>query len=183
MNNLDKLLSKQIGILGDFVSKRSPKLPAYSDIIKNTDLMLEEYNKMRDDTTKEYEHYFVTIMATSYFLCGRKEMSSKLARKLDRTQNMDAGGLEYLLIWLLQYNYRDENYCESEIIESEYLKPIILDIMELVVTHTYRHNCSDFLLEMAKMLEDYVYNFGNPRELFFGDIIKSMLLYIIKQYR
>jgi hypothetical protein len=176
MTNLNKLTADQGVMLQKFANLTlSEQMSVKPEMLKNADLMFKKYSKNPFwylDHDMKYMNYLVTIIASSYFLCDNVDLSVKLARTISKQVDLDAQGLEYILIWLLQADY-DNDY----VIGTASLKIEIIQATKLFINI---NDESDELLKVAhRNLYNYLYH-GSPREKLFANIIQAVIIKTIE---
>lgn len=168
-----ELLILTIGILGDLTAHYNRNTIVDFEVVKSNLQFAARYfdayleSKLNNDISL----YLIILGSASYYLCGLPGSSKVLAKRINESSiNIDAGGLENLLIWLLNNDYT-ESKKESK---SKYDKYII-EISSLVKLFFDSGLGEKDLLKACKNLRALVYENGTPRQLLISDIISAII--------
>ena len=169
------LFPLSIGLLGDFASainREEPYLDHHSKLRSNLLFSARFFDSYLQSKLNETpDPYFVILGSASYYLCDLPGSASVLAKWINGDcPDLGGDGLESLLLWLLQGNFRT-NFDGSEGLFGRIIDEISKGILRFFEAGKGEGN----LLELATELRESVYDFGTPRQLLFGDVIAAVL--------
>jgi hypothetical protein len=171
-----RLFALSVGLLGDGSATRNR---SKSDSDENVDLehdmnfSAQFFNAYFESKLNEtIDPYLLLLGSASYYLCNLPGSSSVLSNGIrhDDFSSLDAGGLEYLLILLLQGDFSQKLAISPNKFSvyvngiSEYLKIFFEDGTNKPV-----------LIELSNLMRNKVYEYGTPRELLIGDVTSAVL--------
>lgn len=170
-----RLFTLSIGVLGDLAA-------AINREGLDSDLLLEMRANLlfsarffdsyiQSKLNEILDPYLVLIGSASYYLCDLPGSASVLANSIDRgCPDLDAGGLENLLLWLLKADL--ETHFDGT--EGPFGKSI--DEISKWICQFFKKGYGEAtLLGLATKLRNTAYQFGTPRQLLFGDVIAAVL--------
>lgn len=170
-----RLFTLSIGVLGDLAA-------AINREGLDSDLLLEMRANLlfsarffdsyiQSKLNEILDPYLVLIGSASYYLCDLPGSASVLANSIDRgCSDLDAGGLENLLLWLLKADL--ETHFDGT--EGPFGKSI--DEISKWICQFFKKGYGEAtLLGLATKLRNTAYQFGTPRQLLFGDVIAAVL--------
>ncbi len=173
--DLSKLFVMTIAILGDAAARINS-----DENILDYKVNLNEYLQfsaqffdcyIESKLNNHIDYYLTLISSASYYLCDLPGSSLVLSKKLS-IQRHDLGccDLDQLLLWLLKGDFStpipsnlDEKY-------SQYITKLSKLLSVYYATGIRENEIQEVLTTIRSM----VYLTGNPRELFFGDIIVAV---------
>ena len=172
--NPTRLFHISIALLGELAAaiNRGEESPfSESELKKN--LIFSAYffdAYLQSKLNSAYDAYVLLLGAASYYLCDLPGSSSVLTQKLQNGEiNLDAGGLENLLLFLLRGDWQidiDENSTYGE-----HIAAVIGGVRQFFQNGTGEEK----LLEFAVNLRREVYESGTPRQLLFADVTIAVL--------
>jgi len=169
-----RLCRLAIGILGDLTAETSrgvrPKeLDELRQRLSFSARFFDSYLQSR--LNQELDSYLILLGSASYYLCGFPGSSRVLASWIGgQCPDLQAGGLEHLLFWLL----RGEPSLPVEVTQEPFARHVRL-ISDCLSRFYENGTGEDELLSASQMLRTSVYSFGSPRELLFGDTIAAII--------
>ncbi len=171
----NKLFTISIGLLGDFAATINRE-ESESDSLaeKKTNLLFSARffdSYIQSKLNETLDPYLVLLGSASYYLCDLPGSASVLAKHSDGDcPDLDGGGLEDLLLWLLKSDLGI--YFDGV---EEPFGELIDGISKWILQFFEKGNGEKNLLNLATKLRDVVYEFGTPRQLLFGDVIAAVL--------
>ena len=170
-----KLFTISIGLLGDLAAaiNRDEPDPDFLSELRNNLLFSARFfdSYLQSKLNETLDPYLVLLGSASYYLCDLPGSASVLAKRIDGgCPDLDGDGLEDLLLWLLQADF-GTNFDGSEGPFGEFIDGISKWILQFFEDGTGEGN----LLDLATKLREFVYEFGTPRQLLFGDVIAAGL--------
>jgi len=171
----NKLFTISIGLLGDFAATINRE-ESESDSLaeKKTNLLFSARffdSYIQSKLNETLDPYLVLLGSASYYLCDLPGSASVLAKHSDGDcPDLDGGGLEDLLLWLLKSDLGI--YFDG--VEDPFGE-LIDGISKWILQFFEKGNGEKNLLNLATKLRDVVYEFGTPRQLLFGDVIAAVL--------
>ncbi len=170
-----KLFTITIGLLGDLAAAINREEPAPGSLSEmKTNLLFSARffdSYLQSKLNETLDPYLVLLGSASYYLCDLPGSASVLAKRIDGGYpDLDADGLEDLLLWLLQADL-GTYFDGTEGPFGEFIDGISKWILQFFEDG----NGEDNLLDLATKLRDAVYEFGTPRQLLFGDVIAAVL--------
>lgn len=173
--DLSRLFVMTIAILGD-ASVRINSDEKELDDQENSNEYLQFSAQFFDSyiaskLNNNIDYYLTLISSAAYYLCDLPGSSLVLAKKSAiRIQDLGCFDLDKLLLWLLKGDFEtpippptDEKY-------SRYL----IQLSHLVSAFYATGIRENEIHEVLTIIRSMVYSTGNPRELFFGDIIVAV---------
>jgi hypothetical protein len=175
--NPSKLFSLAIGILGDFAYKINKKEPSIEELLelrqnlRFSSRFFDSY--LNSGLDKTIDTYLILIGSATYYLCDLPGHSYVLGKKLyDIKFVLDAEGLEYLLLWVLNQNFDFDT-------NSTYNKYVPL-IYEAFNNFVKDGKNEDNILILLKYFRNYVYTNSSARCLLFADVISAIIIFKLK---
>ena len=170
-----KLFTISIGLLGDLAAaiNREEQDPGSLAELKTNLLFSARFfdSYLQSKLNKTLDPYLVLLGSASYYLCDLPGSASVLAKRIDSDcPDLDGDGLEDLLLWLLQAGLGP--YFDGE---KGPFGGFINEILQCILQFFEDGNGEDNLLDLAKKLRYFVYEYGTPRQLLFGDVIAAVL--------
>jgi POLQ-like helicase len=173
--NPAKLFSISIGMLGDLaaaINWHESDPDSLSELRNNLLFSARFFDSyLQSKLNEELDPYLVLVGSASYYLCDLPGSSSVLAKRIGNDcPDLDGGGLEDLLLWLLQADL--STYFDG------WEGPIgkyIDGISRLVLQFFENGTREEDLVDLAAKLRSEVYESGTPRQLLFGDVIVAVL--------
>ena len=170
-----KLFTISIGLLGDLSAtiNRNELDTDFLAELKNNLLFSARFfdSYLQSKLNDALDPYLVLLGSASYYLCDLPGSASVLAKCIDGDcPDLDCGGLEDLLLWLLQADL-GTYFDGTEGPFGEFIDGISKWILQFFEDGTGEDN----LLDLAAKLRESVYEFGTPRQLLFGDVIAAVL--------
>lgn len=170
-----KLFPISIGLLGDLAA-RSSHHDAQPEILAELRKSLrfsahffDAYIQSRLD--EALDPYVIILGAASYYLSELPGSSNVLACRLGEDYpDIEAGGLDDLLAWLLQGDV-SMFFIESEGI----FGPYIDSISEVMVDFFANGSGEDSLINLCEKMTTVAYASGTPRQLLFADVISAVV--------
>ncbi|HEN3291967.1 TPA: DEAD/DEAH box helicase [Yersinia enterocolitica] len=175
-----KLLITTIGILGDLSASEAREEREVEEAHDHEDLKSELISVgqyfdalIQSHLADEMTIYLKIIGSAAYYLANMPGSSIVLAKSLPyKTELLTDTNLEGILIWILKSDF-DENWYR---VEKTYLTQII-DNVGNAARGFFRLNVdAESFKHAIQVLRHEVYEKGSDRELFFVDIISSILL-------
>ncbi|MDI9851275.1 DEAD/DEAH box helicase [Legionella pneumophila] len=170
-----KLFTISIALLGDLVAtiNRDESDPEFIEELRKNLLFSAHFfdSYLQSKLNESLDPYLVLLGSATYYLCDLPGSASVFAKHIDGVcPDLDAGGLESLLLWLLQADLRF-HFDEATGAFGRFIVAISKGITQFFKTGIGE----DSLLDWAKKLREAVYEFGTPRQLLFGDVITAVL--------
>lgn len=178
--NPQKLFLLTIGLLGDYSHRfilindiNDDELHDLKNNLKFSSRFFDAYTQSELDTT--LDDYLILLGSATYYLCDSPGNSSVLINKLKNEQlNLNAYGLENLLLWVLRDNL-SKTYIDNNIYSSHTL---------LIVNNFVRYRQEgikeDFLFHILNDFRKMIYEDGIPRCILFVDVISAIIKLKIK---
>jgi len=149
-----------IATLGDFAAITNRKLDVPQEMKENLLSSAQFFESHTDDP------YLILLGSASYYLGDKIENCRTLIQRINsNTIDLDGGGLEDLLLWLLRGNYLGYS--------GRIKKPFGVYIKK-IVHHFYDYNQEELLIWVDR-LREAVYDYGTPRQLLLGDVIIAII--------
>ncbi|HAT2057348.1 TPA: DEAD/DEAH box helicase [Legionella pneumophila] len=170
-----KLFTISIALLGDLVAtiNRDESDPEFVEELRKNLLFSAHFfdSYLQSKLNESLDPYLVLLGSATYYLCDLPGSASVFAKHIDGVcPDLDAGGLESLLLWLLQADLRFD-FDEATGAFGRFIVAISKGIIQFFKTGVGE----DSLLDWATKLRKAVYEFGTPRQLLFGDVITAVL--------
>lgn len=180
-----KLFTISIGLLGDLAAaiNRDVADPVYLAELRNNLLFSARFfdSYFQSKLNETLDPYILLLGSASYYLCDLPGSSSVLLKKLNDDinssgidglycHNLDGGGLEFLLLWLLQSDF-SIHFEGTNSIFGEYIDNISRKVCGFFFSGNYVE-----LKNEANKLRDFAYSIGTPRQLFFSDLICAIII-------
>lgn len=117
----------------------------------------------------EMNPYYILMGAVTYYFCNMNGSSKAMMSIMPDLTNFEfsASGLENIIIWLLDGNYK----FDVSDIDEKYRSYII----QLINYHNRFFDSEKLEKAQFEEFRNYVYHFGNDREILFTDIILAIL--------
>lgn len=97
------------------------------------------------------------LVSAAYYLCGMKDVSKDVASVLECPDDIEGGGIEYLLTWVLKYGkVITTAFGKGSGVFAEYIDDVVAG-------------------RSTSGLLKAVYDHGTPRQLLLGDIVCAIL--------
>jgi superfamily II DNA/RNA helicase len=166
-----QLFSLCIGIIGDYNIDNPSEDNSLTSESREKLLFAAQFFDSFIETKLDSNHknYFLLVGSAAYYLVDLPGSASVLAKQITDNYDFECGGLDLLLIWLLQndlsttINFNGFEY--SEICTN------LLDGMQRFLKGDDIENVID---ENLDLLIKIVYEYGTDRQLLFADIIRSI---------
>lgn len=168
-----KLFTLSIGLLGDLAAAINSEDQSSLSEMRNNLLFSARFfdSYLESKLNEKLDPYLVLLGSASYYLCDLPGSASVLVKRINGgCPNLDGGGLEDLLLRLLQADL-EANFSGAE----GPFKELINSISKLIIQFFKHGTGEDDLLYLAAKLRETVYIFGTPRQLLFGDMIAAVL--------
>jgi POLQ-like helicase len=169
-----RLFTLSISILGDLAVQINTEGadPAIIQELQNnlsfSAKFFDSYFQARLDI--EINPYLWLLGSASYYLCALPGSSFLLAKKLERRQfDLECGGLEQLLLWILLSEYNQVRLNINNPFE-RYIREIEQGYQQFFSTGTGETE----LFRATKELRSFVYSTGTSRQLLFADLIGAI---------
>lgn len=170
--NVEDLMLIAIGLLGDISSA----------IINNDDEQIDSLKKQlrfasryfdsffHSRLYKNEDNYLLLLASAGYFFGEYYGSSTVLARRLDiQTLDLNANGLDKLVLWLLKCQYDNTPTLENE------------EQREIAnLTRRYFVDGISFSDELLVNYREKIYKYGTARELLLGDIVIALIISKLK---
>lgn len=175
-----KLLITTIGILGDLSAIEARGEQQVEETDKHEELKSELISVgqyfdalIQSHLADEMTIYLKIIGSASYYLADMPGSSIVLAKSLAyNTELLTDTNLEGILIWILKSNFEEDWY----LVEKTYLTQAIDDVGYATRSFFDLNLDAQGFKQAIQVLRNEVYEKGSDRELFFADIISSILL-------
>lgn len=171
----NKLFSLSIGLLGDLAEGiNSDRLSqdAVVDTRKNMLFAAHFFDAYLSSKLNEtLTPYLILLGSATYYLCDLPGSSAVLAKRIEGDcPDLNADGLEDLLLWLLQGNY-------STIFDGStgYYGAHIDSISRQFAQFYNDGTIADAIIVASKKMRTAAYSHGTPRQLLVADIISAVL--------
>lgn len=170
-----KLFTLSIGMLGDLAASINRE-ELDSDLLLElkTNLLFSARffdSYIQSKLNEALEPYLALIGSASYYLCDLPGSASVLANSIDGIcPDLDADGLENLLLWLLKADLKTP----FDGTEGPFGKSID-EISKWICLFFKKGHGEANLLGLATKLRNTAYEFGTPRQLLFSDVIAAIL--------
>lgn len=175
----EKLFSISIGLLGDYARlintdyENPQKKDLQSDLLYSAEF-LESYANSNLDKNPIYE---LLVGAAAYYLCDLPGSSQVLINKIPENYEYEfnCSNLDHFLYWLLKNDYQNIPDWDCGIYNSHVL-----------MLSFYFHRCFNksteekLCINIANSFRKNAYIDGNSRELFFSELITSIIIEKIK---
>ncbi|WP_185922434.1 DEAD/DEAH box helicase [Hafnia paralvei] len=170
-----KLFTIAIGLLGDLaaaINQEKPDISSHAELRTNLLFSARFFDSyLQSKLNETLDPYLVLLGSASYYLCDLPGSASVMAKLIDGDcPALNGGGLEELLLWLLQADL-GTYYDGSEGVFGGFIDGISKWTLQFFEGGTGEDN----LLDLAIKLRNAVYEFGTPRQLLFGDVIAAIL--------
>lgn len=170
-----ELFTISIGLLGDLaaaINREKPEPDSLAKLKEHLQFSAHFFDSyLQSKLNKTLDPYLVLLGSASYYLCDFPGSASVLAKHISgNCPNLDADGLEALLLWLLRADLKP--YCDGT---DGPFDEFIDGISKCTLQFFKEGNSEENLLDLATKLRDAVYEFGTPRQLLFGDVIAAVL--------
>ena len=170
-----KLITISIGLLGDLaaaINRGEPDPDSLAELKANLLFSARFFDSyLQSKLNETLDPYLVLLGSASYYLCDLPGSASVLAKRIDGDcPDLDADGLEGLLLWLLKADL--ETYFDGS--EGPF-GGFIYGISKWILQFFEDGNGEENILDLATRLRYAVYEFGTPRQLLFGDVIAAVL--------
>ena len=167
-----KLFTISIASLGDLavaINQGKPEPRELKDDLFFSACFFDYY--LQSKLNETINSYLVLLGSASYYLCDCPGSALVLVQKITAERlNLEGGGLESLLLWLLRgrlntySNDREEQF-------SELISKISTKVVQFFKGETDKSE----ILKLVTELRKDVYEFGTPRQLLFGDTAAAIL--------
>ncbi|MEW6266168.1 MAG: DEAD/DEAH box helicase [Thermodesulfobacteriota bacterium] len=170
-----KLFTISIGMLGDLaaaINLRGLEPETHTELRMNLLFSARFFDSYLQSKLNETLYpYLVLLGSASYYLCDLPGSATVLVKRIGSDYpDLDGYGLEDLLLWLLQADFK--TYFDGlEGPFGEYIDEISRWVLQFFEDGTGEEN----LVDLATKLRGAVYEFGTPRQLLFGDVIAAVL--------
>ena len=170
-----KLFTLSIGMLGDFAAKFNRKEVTRETIMDlQSNILFSAHffdSYLQSKLNESLDQYLLLLGSASYYLCDLPGSATVLAKHMDSDcPNLDAQGLENLLLWLLRSDYKFEfNKQNGPFVE--YIDDILGLVKQFFTDGTGEEN----LIDLTMKLRSAVYELGTPRQLLLCDIIAAVV--------
>jgi superfamily II DNA/RNA helicase len=169
------LFTLTIGLLGDLTAHsnlESIDEKYLSDLAENLVFSAHFFDSyLQSRLRRDLDPYVLLLGSASYYLCGLPGSSLLLAKNLVEDHlDLNCSGLEKFLSWLLQRKVAD--YSDSS---SKLYGECISGISNSLCNFYKAGTDVDDLSQFTSKLRSKAYDAGNPRELFFADIICAIV--------
>ena len=170
-----KLLRISIGLLGDFsaaINLENTDLDSLPERRKDLQFSVRFFNAYAESNlNSDLDPYLVLLGSASCYLCDIPGSATLLANQLNGDSlDLETGGLERLLLWLLQADSK-AYVNKSEGIFGELIDNISKSFLQFFKDGSGRES----MIRWATNLRRHAYDFGTPRQLLFGDLVASIL--------
>lgn len=170
-----KLFTLSIGLLGDLAASINREKSDSASLLELREKLLFSTNffdsYQQSKLNETLDPYFLLLGSASYYLCNLPGSASLLANRLsEHSLDLDAEGLENLLLWLLQANLKPY-LSNTNNPFSIYIDGISREFVQFFKNGTGEEN----IINLGVRLREAVYKFGTPRQLLFGDIIGAVI--------
>ena len=170
-----ELFILSISFLGDQAARisRGETDTNEQEVLKNNLIFSARFfdSYLQTKLDEDLDPYLTLLGSASYYLCDLPGSASVLAKRLgDDCPDLDGGGLEDLLLWLLQADLSTyfENWPGD-------FGGLVEDISKAVIEFFEDGSGKESLAGLAQQLRNKVYAMGSPRQLLLGDIITAIL--------
>lgn len=166
-----ELFTLSIGLLGDIAAAANCEEISSQELRDNLSFsarFFDSYIQSKLNTT--LDQYLALVGSASYYLCDRPGSASVLAENVTSCPDLNSGGLESLLLWLMKGHSESYNNSHKGHF-GELIDKISAGIFQFFKEGTGKNE----LLDLCKKLRREVYEFGTPRQLLFGDTIAAIL--------
>lgn len=175
-----KLLVTTIGILGDLSAIEAREEQQLEETDRHEELKSELISVgqyfdalIQSHLADEMTIYLKVIGSAAYYLANMPGSSIVLAQSLAyNAEPLTDTNLEGVLIWILKSNFEEDWYR----VEKTYLTQAIDDVGYATRSFFGLSVDAQILRQAIQVLRHEVYEKGSDRELFFADIISSILL-------
>lgn len=169
-----RLLSLTIGIIGDYgqitsIEESHDFIEEHKEKILFSAQFFDAYTDSK--LVPELSDYFLLIGSAAYYLSDFPGSAQVLAKRISNPiSNLSGGGLEVLLVWILQNDISSP----INIQEGEYEKQIDSISKRLINFYNLEDNYDEVLDSLETLKKDVYFN-ASDRELLFSDIIISVV--------
>jgi POLQ-like helicase len=170
-----KLFTLSIGLIGNFAACINRKTISDAQILelqKNLHFSAYFFDAyLKSQLNKELDPYLILLGSASYYLCDLPGSSTVLAKYLGKQcPDLEGEGLEYLLCWLLRsdlsFYFNGSTGMYGKCID---------DLSRLLLDYSQKGIEERVIWESVAELRHLAYEFGNPRQLLFADIIGAIV--------
>lgn len=174
----NQLLRLTVGILGDFTAltslSDSEKYIGIIEELKSQLVSVSQYFEALKDSKleEEYSSYLILLGSSSYYLADMPGSSAVLAKELDYNfEKLTDSFIEGVIVWLLKGNIEHEYFV---IEDGTFQRQIELFIHNFYYFYKGKLSEAD-LRHSISVLKADIRNEGSDRELFFVDILASLV--------
>ena len=168
------LILLSIGVVGDISNEIWKMKQAPIILSKEKEEELYFVSRFFDayfqsEMSTDLNPYYILMGAVTYYFCNMNGSSKVMMSIMHNLNNFkfSASGLENVIIWLLDGNYK----FDVSDIDEKYRSYI----MQLINYHNRFFDSENLEKVQFEEFRNYVYHFGNGREILFTDIILAIL--------
>ncbi len=170
-----KLFTLSIGLLGDLaagVNREELQPDSLADLRKELLFSASFFDAyMQSRLNEAFDPYLVLLGSASYYLCDLPGSSMVLAKRIsDDCPDLDGGGLENLLLWLLQCDWSTYFYASEG-----HFGAHVDSLSKCVIQYFEEGTADDGLNDLARKLRAAASQAGTPRQLLFADVVAAVL--------
>lgn len=170
-NNPNELFSLMIGMVGDFshdiINDVNTNYIEKIDDLKIVADFFDTYIKTK--LSEELDSYLLLVGSATFYLSNQQGSSNVLIKELNSDLDLNSESLDLLIYWLLKSDYSLPLEIDSSIYGDE-----IVSIYNLVKNFFQSGETGELFNELDKF-RNKVYDIGSYREIFFIDIIFSLI--------
>ena len=178
VRNPAQLFTLAIGLLGDIsaASNRGHKSPLTEDLTKERQQSLTFAARFFDAYLQarlepEIDAYLLLLSSSAFYLCDLPGTSHILAARIaDPLPDLEAGGLEKLLHWILLGKFSDEG---GQPIDD--FSPLLEQVRQRTAAYYANGDDALQLLSAAGEVRQVAYEIGSPRQLLLADIVNAVV--------
>jgi POLQ-like helicase len=171
-----RLFTLAIGLLGDLAARINSNSVDQAEV-RNLEEDLFFSARFFDayfqaNLDKEISPYLWLLGSASYYLSSLPGSSLLLAKKINiRELNLDGGGLEKLLLWILLSEY-DQLFPRMETSFGELIQIVQRGYQQFFQDGSDEDNLS----KSVQDLRSFAYSIGTPRQLLFADVLCAITI-------
>jgi len=170
-----ELFTLTIGLLGEYAAKLNQEQTdnnELDELQKNILFSAHFFDSyLEAKLNEEIDPYLLLLGSAAYYLCDLPGSSKVLAKRIgEYCPDLDALGLEDLLLWLLQEEW-GTYYDDMEGMYGEYINKI----SQIISQYFEDGNGVESLFRLTMSLRDMAYDNGSPRQVLFADVICAIV--------
>jgi len=169
--NPSSLFTLAIGILGELSAKINSQEDVDQEYIEETRKSLlfsaNFFDSYLNSKLNENEDiYLILLSSAAYYLTNLPGSSLVLIRRIRQNINLEAGGLENFLVWLLKGDF------SNQLNEIDTKHQLYISQISFWLTYYWENGAvTQNLFDVLKIFRNEIYKEGTPRELLLADVI------------